>query len=89
MAWENQDLRNKLSEAEESLRTIRSGDWDALIVGKEGEEQVLTLKRSEMRYRRLFESAQYGILILDPLSGRIVELNPYLIGLLVIPPMRS
>jgi len=54
MAWENQDLRNKLSEAEESLRTIRSGDWDALIVGKEGEEQVLTLKRSEMRYRRLF-----------------------------------
>ncbi len=85
MAWENQDLRNKLSEAEESLRTIRSGDWDALIVGKEGEEQVLTLKRSEMRYRRLFESAQYGILILDPLSGRIVELNPYLIGLLGYP----
>jgi PAS domain S-box-containing protein len=33
---------------------------------------------SELRYRRLFESAQDGILILDADSGLIVDVNPYL-----------
>jgi len=34
---------------------------------------------SELRYRRLFESAKDGILILDADSGQIVDVNPYLI----------
>lgn len=33
---------------------------------------------SELRYRRLFESAQDGILILDGQTGAIVDANPYL-----------
>jgi len=37
---------------------------------------------SEMRYRRLFEAAQDGILILDADTGQIVEANPFLINLL-------
>lgn len=37
---------------------------------------------SELRYRRLFESARDGILILDADSGRIVDVNPYLMQLL-------
>jgi PAS domain S-box-containing protein len=37
---------------------------------------------SELRYRRLFESAKDGILILDADSGKIVDVNPYLIELL-------
>lgn len=82
---ENQELRHRLREAEEALVAIQRGDWDALVVGREGEEQTLTLKRSESRYRRLFESAQYGILILDASSGRVVELNPYLIDLMGYP----
>ncbi len=40
------------------------------------------LKISETRYRRLFESAKDGILILDALSGKIVDVNPFLIELL-------
>jgi PAS domain S-box-containing protein len=36
------------------------------------------LQASELRYRRLFESAQDGILILDADSGLIVDVNPYL-----------
>jgi PAS domain-containing protein len=40
------------------------------------------LRGSEVRYRRLFEAAQYGILILDSLTGLITDANPYLIGLL-------
>jgi PAS domain S-box-containing protein len=42
------------------------------------------LQASEVRYRRLFESAKDGILILDAGSGRIVDANPYLIELLGI-----
>ncbi|MBE3143012.1 MAG: PAS domain S-box protein, partial [Planctomycetes bacterium] len=40
------------------------------------------LKDSEMRYRRLFEAAQDGILILDADSGVIQDVNPYLINLM-------
>jgi PAS domain S-box-containing protein len=40
------------------------------------------LETSEMRYRRLFESAKDGILILDADSGQIVDVNPYLIEML-------
>ncbi|HAH04950.1 MAG TPA: hypothetical protein DCM05_00265 [Elusimicrobia bacterium] len=37
---------------------------------------------SEVRYRRLFESARDGILILDANTGQIIDVNPFLIELL-------
>jgi PAS domain S-box-containing protein len=40
------------------------------------------LYASEIRYRRLFESAKDGILILDAKTGKIVDVNPFLIALL-------
>jgi two-component system cell cycle sensor histidine kinase/response regulator CckA len=40
------------------------------------------LRASESRYRRLFESAQYGILMLDADSGEIVDVNPFMVSLL-------
>lgn len=40
------------------------------------------LRNSERSYRRLFESAQDGILILDADSGRITDANPFLLELL-------
>jgi PAS domain S-box-containing protein len=40
------------------------------------------LKASEIRYRRLFESAKDGILILDAETGLIKDVNPFLIELL-------
>ena len=42
----------------------------------------LSLKKSEVRYRRLFEAAQDGILILDAGTGMIEDVNPYLIKML-------
>jgi PAS domain S-box-containing protein/putative nucleotidyltransferase with HDIG domain len=42
----------------------------------------LPLKYSELRYRRLFESAQDGILILDAQTGMIEDVNPFLINML-------
>jgi two-component system, cell cycle sensor histidine kinase and response regulator CckA len=40
------------------------------------------LAASELRYRRLFESAKDGILILDAESGVVVDANPFLTDLL-------
>ena len=40
------------------------------------------LKDSELRYRRLFEAAQDGILILDANTGMIEDVNPFLINML-------
>ena len=40
------------------------------------------LKVSEMRYRRLFETAQDGILILNANSGKIDDVNPFLTDML-------
>jgi PAS domain S-box-containing protein len=41
-----------------------------------------TLSASELRYRRLFEAAHDGILVLDPGSGQIIDVNPRLMNLL-------
>jgi diguanylate cyclase (GGDEF)-like protein/PAS domain S-box-containing protein len=40
---------------------------------------------SELRYRRLFEAAKDGILILDAETGKITEANPYLQAMLGYP----
>ncbi len=40
------------------------------------------LRASEIRYRRLFEAARDGILILDAATRRITDLNPYMVELL-------
>ncbi len=41
-----------------------------------------TLRASEVTYRRLFEAAKDGILILDVDTGRITDVNPFLVTLL-------
>jgi diguanylate cyclase (GGDEF)-like protein/PAS domain S-box-containing protein len=41
-----------------------------------------TLKDSELRYRRLFEAALDGILILDARTGAITDVNPFLTNML-------
>lgn len=49
---------------------------------KKDKENSITLQDSELRYRRLFESAQDGIFILDADSGKITDINPYLIDMI-------
>jgi PAS domain S-box-containing protein len=47
------------------------------------EETLLqALQNSELRYRRLFETAQDGILILDAGTGQITDANPFLLDML-------
>src|ERR1700687_2963734 len=40
------------------------------------------LRVSELRYRRLFETAKDGILLLDAKTGQITDVNPFLVNLL-------
>ena len=40
------------------------------------------LNDSEIRYRRLFETAQDGILIIDAATEKIIDANPFLTGML-------
>lgn len=57
-------LRARLSEAEETLLAIRSGDVDAVVVpGKKG-DQVFTLEGAGHAYRILIESMNEGALTL-------------------------
>jgi PAS domain S-box-containing protein len=42
---------------------------------RESEERT---SKSESRYRRLFETAQDGILILDAKTGQVVDANPFM-----------
>jgi PAS domain S-box-containing protein len=50
------------------------------IPSKTGVRQ--SLRNSELRYRRLFETAQDGILILNARTGSISDVNPFLIDML-------
>src|ERR1043165_1424062 len=48
-------------------------------------ESQAGMRASEVRYRRLFEAARDGILILDPASRRITDSNPFMSELLSYP----
>ena len=50
-----------------------------------GNSLELSLEVSELRYRRLFETAQDGILILNANTGKIIDVNPFLLDLLDYP----
>ncbi len=50
------------------------------LLEKEGAERAL--QDSEKRYRRLFESAKDGILILNADTGQVADVNPFLVQLL-------
>jgi PAS domain-containing protein len=55
-----------------------------LALARKGEAEE-ALSASEARYRRLLETAQDGILILDGDSGLITDVNPFLVNLLDYP----
>ena len=54
----------------------------ALLTSPLGDSAIKALRFSESRYRRLFETAQDGILILNAQTAQIDDVNPYLIEML-------
>ena len=67
----------------------QSGDISYALETLDHEEQRVAadseLKRSELRYRRLFETAQDAILILDGVSGEIIDANAFILDMLGYP----
>jgi PAS domain S-box-containing protein len=61
---ENETLKERLWEAEQTIKAIRGGEVDAFVVQESGEEQVYTLKGADVAYRNLVESLNEGALIL-------------------------
>src|SRR5688572_15928487 len=59
------ELRARLDEAEETLRAIRSGGVDALVVAGQEGPRVFTLEGAEHAYRVLIESMNEGALMLS------------------------
>jgi PAS domain S-box-containing protein len=55
------------------------------LINRARRDAQATLRSSEIRYRRLFESANDGILILDAETGVVVDANPFFVGLIGIP----
>lgn len=69
-------LESRLSELPPDETAATLGDL------ADRERRLEDFKFSEVRYRRLFETAKDGILILDADTGQVTDVNPFLEGLL-------
>ena len=69
-----QELRSRLRAAEETLRALRAGEVDALVVTQAGDERVVTLQGADLPYRILLEQMYAGAVTLTP-DGVIVYCN--------------
>jgi len=64
-ALSRRELIARLSEAEESLRAIRSGEVDAIVVNGQGGEKVFTLQGADHTYRVFVERMNEGAAVLS------------------------
>src|SRR6187399_1403276 len=69
-----QELRTRLAEAEETLRAIRHGEVDALLVTDGTGERVYTLRSADAPYRALVERMQEGAATVSQ-TGAIIYAN--------------
>ncbi|MDD1719965.1 MAG: PAS domain S-box protein [Methanoregulaceae archaeon] len=68
------ELRGKVSELEETLDAIRSGEVDAIVVSKGDSRQVYTLEGADHPYKALVENIREGVLTLTR-TGMILFTN--------------
>lgn len=71
---ENEDLRGKNRELEETLGAIHSGEVDAIVVTKGDSRQIYTLEGEDHPYRALVETIREGALTLSR-DGTILYAN--------------
>jgi PAS domain S-box-containing protein len=78
---ENDDLRRRLEEAEETISAIRSGAVDALVVEESAGHRIYTLEGADRPYRLFVEEMQQGAATLHA-DGTIAWCNRQLAELL-------
>ncbi len=71
---ELEELRARLAEAEDTLRAIRHGEVDALLIQDASGERVYTLRSADAPYRALVEQMHEGAVTLT-LQGDIIYAN--------------
>jgi two-component system, chemotaxis family, sensor kinase Cph1 len=81
---ENQDLRARLEELEETLHAIQNGEVDALVVTGQQGEQVFTLKDAGQPYRVLMETMNEGAVTLAA-DGTVLYSNLHFATMLRMP----
>ena len=64
-ALSRKELVARLSEAEETLRAVRSGEVDAIVVNGQGGEKVFTLQGADHTYRVFVERMNEGAAVLS------------------------
>ena len=69
-----EELRDRLRAAEDTLRALRAGDVDALVVTRAGNEHVVTLQGADLPYRILLDQMYAGAVTLT-LDGVIIYSN--------------
>ena len=74
------DLRTASANIRANEAEARTGQ--AELRTEQAESGAQAVRASELSYRRLFEAARDGILILDVATGRITDANPFLVELL-------
>ena len=77
-------LRRRLEEAEETLRAIRSGEVDALVVAGRSGDQIFTLQGTDRTYRIFVERMSEGAATLSP-EGVVLFANQRLADILGLP----
>ena len=70
-------LRTRLAEAEETLRAIRQGEVDALVVEGSDGSQVYTLRGADEPYRNLIEQMQEGAVVLTRRGEILYSNSPF------------
>jgi PAS domain S-box-containing protein len=81
---ENEDLRRRLEEAEETIRAISGGEVDAFVVSGGQGDEVQTLGKADRPYRRLVETMGQGAATLGT-DGTVLYANHRFAELLAAP----
>lgn len=74
LIFENETLRSRLTEMEETLEAIRNGEVDAIIVSGKNGEQLYSLSSAEAPYRTFIEEMSEGAVTLAK-DGTILYCN--------------
>lgn len=83
----HEELLRRLEEAEETIRAIREGEVDALVVRRTKDEEVFTLQGGQDSYRAFMETMGHGAAALGA-KGEVLYANTVLTALVGRPLFR-